>query len=308
MFYVVLSGLFLGLLFPLTRTAFLSTVVTTLFAYMTFVTSLEISLKEFIKILGKPWKPLWMLCLLHLIAPVVAWLVGSLFYPDDYLMRLGFLISASLPIAVTSIIWTSIAGGNVAVSLVTVTLDTLIVPFFLPIFFALTVGQTLQINYQQMIWQLMLMVTLPSLLGMILHDLTSGGLDNFSNSFGGFSSKVGIIVVIMINASIVAPFIQWGLPLLKMLMVILFLVASGYLLGFLGTFALKDNSREMKATMTFNVGMRNISFGAVLAISYFPSAVAVPIILATLYQQPIAALIGSLLNRTRFEVPYKNGT
>lgn len=46
--------------------------------------------------------------------------------------------------------------------------------------------------------------------------------------------------------------------------------------------------------MIFNVGMRNTSFGSVLAIAYFPPAVAFPIILTLLYQHPIAAIVTQL--------------
>lgn len=45
-----------------------------------------------------------------------------------------------------------------------------------------------------------------------------------------------------------------------------------------------------------NVGMRNTSFGSVLAISYFPASVAFPIILTLLYQHPIAAIISNLFD------------
>lgn len=56
-------------------------------------------------------------------------------------MRLGFLISASIPIGVTSIIWTSVVRGDVALALVVVTLDTLIVPFWIPVFFPWLLGK-----------------------------------------------------------------------------------------------------------------------------------------------------------------------
>ncbi len=41
--------------------------------------------------------------------------------------------------------------------------------------------------------------------------------------------------------------------------------------------------------------MRNISAGAVLAVSYFPAPVAVPVVLGMLFQQVLAALSGRLV-------------
>ncbi|MNG35685.1 hypothetical protein D3C84_1224860 [compost metagenome] len=42
--------------------------------------------------------------------------------------------------------------------------------------------------------------------------------------------------------------------------------------------------------------MRNISAGAVLAVSYFPAPVAVPVVLGMVFQQLLASLAGFLLS------------
>ncbi|MCO1600674.1 hypothetical protein [Desulfosporosinus nitroreducens] len=47
--------------------------------------------------------------------------------------------------------------------------------------------------------------------------------------------------------------------------------------------------------MIFNVGMRNTGFGSVIAISYFPATVALPIVLTLLFQQPIAAIVSKII-------------
>ena len=53
--------------------------------------------------------------------------------------------------------------------------------------------------------------------------------------------------------------------------------------------------RAKVVTLTFCGGMRNISAGAVLAVSYFPAPVAVPVVLGMLFQQVLAALSGRLV-------------
>lgn len=63
--------------------------------------------------------------LVHFITPLTAWAVGMVFYPNDSDIRIGYLIGASIPIGVTSIIWTSILiKGNLGIAFVAVTLDT----------------------------------------------------------------------------------------------------------------------------------------------------------------------------------------
>lgn len=55
-------------------------------------------------------------------------------------------------------------------------------------------------------------------------------------------------------------------------------------------------------TMIYNVGLRNMSVGLVLALTYFPPAVAIPITLFILFQQPLAAAV-PLLFRCDASVP-----
>lgn len=296
MFLVVLSGLLLGFTLNISNSPMLRLLVIALFGYMTFVTSLTISLKKFLQVLNRPWIPLWALLLIHFVTPITAWLIGVIFYPDDFYTRLGYLVCATLPIGVTSVIWTSLTKGNVATSLVTVTLDTLIAPIIIPLYFKIVIGQSLEIDYTHMVFELLGMITIPSLLGIVLHDWTRGRVVGFANGFGGFTSKICLFFVIMITAAVVAPGITWDLSIIKTLLVTLLLVAAGYLLGFIGSYALKSRGYEMAVTLIYNVGLRNLSFGLVLALTYFPAA-AIPITLCILYQQPIAAMIPHLYKK-----------
>jgi len=297
MFLVVLSGLILGLLYPLSGSPFLQQTVIALFAYMTFVTALGTSLKQFVSVLRQPWLPLWVLILVHIATPFTAWLAGITFYPDDPYIRIGYLIGASIPIGVTSVIWTSLIKGNLAVSLVVVTLDTFIVPLILPLFFKVVIGQTVQIDYLKMIADLSLMVTLPSIAGMLLHDTTQGRVSAFSKSVGGATSKIGLFLVIFINSSLVLPQINWDLSMVKTMLITLGTVSAGYWVGYLGSLVLKERTQSTILTMVYNVGIRNNACGLVLALAYFPPSVAIPITLSILYQQPLATLIPHIYKR-----------
>ncbi|ABO49003.1 Bile acid:sodium symporter [Desulforamulus reducens MI-1] len=297
MFFVVLSALLFGFTFSLPTSKFGNWLATLLFAYMTFVTALDSSLKDFIHILAKPWINIWMLLLIHGIMPLLAFCIGILFYPDNAFIRLGFLIGATIPIGVTSIIWTSLAGGDVALSMVAVTLDTLISPVLLPLFITLVAGRTVNIDVVHLLVGLLGMITVPSLLGMVVNDLTHGSLRNYSKSIGGFTSKIALFLVVYINASVIAPEIHWNHTVIKLLLVIFILSISGYSLGYIGSYVLKGHQRERMVSIIYGVGMRNNSLGMVLALTYFPVSVALPITLAMLFQQPLAAFVSYLLKR-----------
>jgi predicted Na+-dependent transporter len=299
MLALVLSGLLLGFFIPISDSFLLRRVVVALFAYMTFVTALNTSFRDFLKVLRHPWIPLWILILVHFVTPLTAWAAGLIFYPNDSSIRLGYLIGACIPIGVTSIIWTSLVKGDLATSLVAVTLDTFIVPFVLPLFFHFAVGQTIHLNYLQMVEELMLMVTVPSIIGMLFHDWTKGKVTGFSKSIGGATAKLGLFLVILINSGVVVPQIPWDISIVKTVFVTLFIVSTGYFVGYLGSFVIKDRSRGTVLTMIYNVGIRNNACGLVIALTYFPVRVAIPITLSILFQQPLATLISHLYKRVK---------
>lgn len=134
MFYIVLSGLLFGFLLPIPDSPAVRTIAVGAFAYMTLITALNTSLREFLQILKKPVIPLWILILIHVVTPFIGWLTGLVLFTGDHNTQLGYLVATSTPIGVTSIIWSSITGGSVSIALVAVTLDTLIVPAILPLF------------------------------------------------------------------------------------------------------------------------------------------------------------------------------
>ena len=291
MFLLVLSALIIGFILKVPDSSLVRGLLVSLFAYMTFVTSLGTSLKSFVQVIGKPWIPIFILLLIHIVTPIAAWLLGNLFYSDAPQMKLGLLVAAAIPVGVTSVMWTALAQGNIPISLVAVTLDTIIVPALLPVYFNIIIGQTVDINYISLVIQLLLMVTIPSIAGMLFFDWTGGKTAGFSKGVGGITSKLALFIIMLFNGSLVSPAISWSIDTVQMIIVALIMVISAYALGYTGSLCIPNRSRDITMAMIYSVGMRNASCGLVIAITYFPPAVAVPIALLMLFQQPIAAVI-----------------
>ena len=291
MFLLVLSALIIGFILKVPDSSLVRGLLVSWFAYMTFVTSLGTSLKSFVQVIGKPWIPIFILLLIHIVTPIAAWLLGNLFYSDAPQMKLGLLVAAAIPVGVTSVMWTALAQGNIPISLVAVTLDTIIVPALLPVYFNIIIGQTVDINYISLVIQLLLMVTIPSIAGMLFFDWTGGKTAGFSKGVGGITSKLALFIIMLFNGSLVSPAISWSIDTVQMIIVALIMVISAYALGYTGSLCIPNRSRDITMAMIYSVGMRNASCGLVIAITYFPPAVAVPIALLMLFQQPIAAVI-----------------
>ncbi|MTI81627.1 MAG: bile acid:sodium symporter family protein [Firmicutes bacterium] len=308
MFYVVLIPLLVGFVAPVETTLFWNIVATLSFTYMTFAASLDTSLADFLNRLSRPWLSIWMLIFIHGVMPLIAYIIGLVFYPgpENEFIRLGFLLGATIPVGVTSILWSQMVGGDIPLTMVTVTLDTLISPLLLPFFIVLVVGRAIHIDTINLLLGLFWMVTVPGILGMVIHDYTKGAYEKYTRSIGGFTSKIAITLVIYINASAIAPEIEWNYSIIKLLLVILIISISGYLMGFLSSYVLKGHQRQRMVSMIYGIGMRNNSLGLVLALTYFPPAVALPVTLSMLYQQPLAAITSKLLEKFSAEEPESN--
>ncbi|MDR3270990.1 MAG: bile acid:sodium symporter family protein [Peptococcaceae bacterium] len=298
LFILVLVAMICGYFTAIERSTLTSMMIALLFAYITFIGSLSSSLQEFLGVLKKPWKAIWILMLLHIAVPLFSWGVGFLAFPDAFNTRMGLLIAATIPIAVSSLMWITITGGNLSLTLVAITFDTLITPLFMPLFFYVLFGQSVHLNYWSMIGELMLIITIPSLMGMVMHDVTRNRFSAFVNSVGAMTSKIAMFLIIVLNTGGIAHLIIWDTRLIRLLLVILFLVCSGYIIGFLGWLPLRKDGRKTMICFVYNVGMRNIAFGSVLAFAYFPLETVLPVTLFSLFQQPVAGIVSALLERS----------
>ena len=107
------------------------------------------------------------------------------------------------------------------------------------------------------------------------------------------------MLVILSNSTGVAPYVRHLTPTLVVVAVFIRRVRVVRLRARASRRAGAALSDDQTASMTFLVGMRNISAGAVIAGEYFPGEVMFPVVIGTLFQQVLASLFGSLLRRLR---------
>ncbi|MFB5677916.1 bile acid:sodium symporter family protein [Paenibacillus terreus] len=266
-----------------------------IFAFMTFAGSLGSSFGDLKRVLARPLPLLASLLLLHVWMPLVGWAAGSLFFPADMYTITGILLAFTIPTGIISFMWVSMFKGNIAVTLSLILIDTFLSPFIVPYTLKISVGADVQIDTLGMMRGLLWMVVLPSLLGMVLNHLTKGRIKTGLGPLLAPFSKIGLVAVISINGSVVAPYMMdFDWKLVQIALVILLVAASGYLFGLLAARLCKWD-RGITVAMTFNCGMRNISAGTVLAMTYFAPAVVLPVILGSLFQQILASSYAQVL-------------
>lgn len=288
-------SLVIGVLLEKIGTHFLF-LVPLLFAVMTFISSLNLKFHDIKVFKQYPKTILFMIAFLHILMPLWAFFLAELIF-DDRLLTIGFLISVAVPTGVTSVIWVTISKGNLPLSLAIILIDTLLAPILMPLILHLVVGESISLNTSALIFDLIWMIVLPSILGILVNEWTKGKLFEQYGKPMSLISKICLFAIIMINSSAIAPYVKTiDLELAKVIAVVLFLAVSGYVFSLLlGRLFWKSEADQ--ATFVFNGGMRNIAVGVVIATTYFPSKVAMPVVFGMLFQQVLASIFYKIIQK-----------
>lgn len=267
-----------------------------LFAFMTFSSSLSMNFKD-IKTFSKfPKVILFSIAFLHIVMPIWAFFLSTVLF-NDYLLTIGFVISVAIPTGVTSVIWVNMCRGNLPLCLSIILIDSLLSPLIMPALLKIIAGETIAIEPASLIIDLIWMIVLPSLFGIVLNELSKGNVvQSLGQKLSPFS-KLSLFCVVMINSSAVAPYLKditWELFLV--ILVVFLLAGSGYGIALaLGHLLWKD--ARIVTTLVFIGGMRNIPIGIIIATTYFPAKVAMPVVFCMLFQQILASLFSKVVER-----------
>ena len=265
------------------------------FALMTLSGSLKLRARDLGAAVANPLPVIVFFISAHVLMPLAALAASNLALPGDADTAAGFVLLFSTPTAISSFIWVSMFRGDGALALAIILLDVLAAPFVVPFSTSLLLGTNISIDAAAMASSLVLMIAIPTVIGIALNEATRGAAPKLAGPFLGPVSKLCLILVVSANAAAIAPQVDLGGSKTWMIAAVgILLAALGFSLGRLLGFA--PALRGAKArTLVFSVGLRNISAAATLAIAYFPEAAALPAILGMIFQQSLAAVFGRLL-------------
>lgn len=268
-----------------------------IFAFCTFAGSLGSNFKALKDVILHPLPIFIALSLLHVIMPLWAWAVGLIAFNGDIFTITGLILGMAIPTGITSLIWVSIYKGNIPLTLSIILIDTLLSPILVPFTISIIVGQKIEMDVASIITGLVGMIVVPSVIGITLNHCTKGNVKEVWSPRLSPFSKIGLALVVMLNGAVVAPYFKnISLKLVMIALVVMFIAIMGYFLAFfIGILFKRD--RDTVMALTFTAGMRNISAGAVIATTYFPPQVAVPVVVGMLFQQLLASVTGYLANR-----------
>lgn len=265
-----------------------------LFGIMTISSALNLHFNELLSVFTKPKSLIIFFTNAHIIMPVVSFIFTSLINSNNSSYIAGFVLLFSTPTAVSGFIWNSINKGNNALSLSIILLDTILSPLVVPLTIYLLIGKSISVSLIDMAFSLMLMIVIPTILGIIINESSHGRIPNQINPILKPVSKLCLIMVVAANSAVLSPQVHWSDP--NVYWIGFQAVVLGMFGFFLGDVAGKWEkvSQAEKTTFIFSIGLRNISAAATLAIAFFPSAAALPAILGMIFQQSLASFAGEI--------------
>ncbi|PIC82630.1 bile acid:sodium symporter family protein [Sporosarcina sp. P1] len=270
-------------------------IVSWLFAFMTFVGSLGMNVKEVRMVRKYPAVVLASITFLHIVMPAWAYFLSIIFF-DNHLLTVGFVLAVAIPTGVTSVIWVTISKGNLPLCLSIILIDTLLAPIILPAILYFVVGESVTIDTMSLILNLLWMIVLPTILGITLNELSKGSVQKKWGPRLAPFSKLSLFAIIAINSSAVAPYVQKvSFELAGVIALVLFIALTGYASAlWIGHVLWKDP--VIATTFMFVGGMRNIATGVVIATTFFPAKVVMPIVFGMLFQQVLASVYNKVAN------------
>lgn len=295
-YLIVTTGLILGFVFP-DFFVFLKPLVPWVFALYTLTQALKTGLRDLGRVFTSPLPLLLILLCVHGVSPLFAFFLGKFAFGPDSPFFTGLVLTSAIPIAVSSTLWVGLAGGHLPLALTAVAIDSLLCPLTVPFLISLFLKKSVDFNASSLILSLLQMVLIPTLIGVLIHELilTKGRNKTARAHWRGLYAKFSLCFIISVNIASAQKEIL-SLNLLGLFLVILTVLLFNMTLGY-WVARLMGYSPALTRTFIFVTGLRNNGVGIVIALSYFPPEVALPLIATILLQQPLSSIILPLLNR-----------
>ncbi|MBW7474575.1 bile acid:sodium symporter family protein [Paenibacillus oenotherae] len=295
MFLIIPGSLVLGFLFAPLLHRFVPA-VPYLFAYVTLTMALGCGIGHLKAVIRKPGIMLWTFILAHVLSPLIAYGLGVLVLGADSPYVVGLVLFTIIPLGISTVLWVGMSGGSVPLILAMVVIDSALSPFVIPAGIHFFFRTDIEIETGQMIADLLLIIVVPTALGVLLHEATKGRIQGAVHPYSAPLSKLCFVAVVALNAAAIEPYLTvLRGDLLLVVPLAIVMVGVCYAVGFFGTAPLRN--RELQVTISYASGMRNISLGIVLALGYFSPLAAVPVVLSIMIQQPLATLHHYVLHK-----------
>ena len=281
----------LGLLFP-GPGKLIEIAIGPLLALLMLVISLAFDAHEARIVFRKPSQQLLAMGLVYGPMSVAGLLTGRLFFGSGPLAA-GQTLLGTLPTDVSSPLLVLMARGNVAMAAVFNAINTALSPFIVPFLFLSLTGIQLEAPLGWIILELVLIVLVPTLLGVGLRTMLPTFFAQYDSTYAGLGSIIYLMILLAVVGPNAESIIGYGWDAFLISGAALSLNLIGYLVGMSSRFLTADRANVI--AFLFTVSKKEFSIAAAfVAASGLPSEIAIPATFFAVIQMitsPVAARI-----------------
>lgn len=235
-----------------------------------------------------------------LISPLMAFLLGRAFFPDQPFMALGLMLIALLPTSGMTATWTELAKGELKAALSIIAISLIVIVAVLPFALPIAAGNLLTVTPFFIFQRILLVIVVPLVLGditrrQIIARKGQAAYKSYKPIFSGLSST-GLLVVLFLIMSLDSNRLLLDAPLtavkalapLSLYYVALFALSS--LMG-------KLFSRGVGIALTYGTSVRYLALALGIAIPLLgegsnASQVVFVVALSFFIQVPLSSMYG----------------
>ncbi len=267
--------------------------------------------QDFSRVLLRPKAVCIGMVLQFTVMPATGWLLTKLFsLPPE--MAAGVILIGSCPGGVASNVITYLARGDVALSVTMTACSTLMAPLMTTLLMSSLAGATIDVNFGEMMWQIIYIVIVP-VLGGLFANLLLEKMKCRGPWVDRILSSVAMLAICIVIGIIVAQS-RSSLLIVGPLILLIAIVhnAIGYSVGYFGARMIGLSEAECR-TISIEVGMQNGGMGSALATKVLHSqqAAIAPAIFGA-WMSVSGSLLASFWRQRppqpRAQVPETNGT
>lgn len=268
----MLLGLVVGLTFPNVNLGVLIAPLTVLMVYPMMV---GVKPKQLLAP-GDNAVQLWALVLNFLFIPLVAFMLGRLFFTDQPALALGLLLAALLPTSGMTISWTGFAKGNVPAAIKITVIGLFLGSVLTPFYVQFLLGSKIPMQLGTVFQQILLFIAVPLIAGQITRNflVRKHGAKVFQKKyapkFPPFSS-LGVLGIVFVAMALKGPSLIESPSLIVWLFIpLLLLYGVNYVVS---TFVAKQRlNRGDGIALVYGTVMRNLSIALALSMTAFGEA------------------------------------
>ncbi|USG65601.1 bile acid:sodium symporter family protein [Brevibacillus ruminantium] len=225
-------------------------------------------------------------------------LLAYLFFRNQPELMTGTILAGAVPSGTSANLYTFMAGGTLALSIMMSTIDTLVGPILTPLIMKGTVGTVVPVSFLPLFLQMVYVVLLPILAGLLVQW-------KWESKLGGVKKVIPMLsaaALIIIDFAVVSgaqKMLEDNLSLLPWLFLCVFLQVTipmvlGYFFG--AGFRMPEADRR---SVVYEFGICNTALAALLAMEHISPVAAVPAVANMITNTSLGALIAILWEPAR---------